>query len=330
MFKLLPHYKVGKDKIVFLDRSELDIAITPAIGHILNHPADRTVTLNKQEEVTMQRLYNVGILYRPAETRTSNEKKKVALFIQPHSDDCALSCGGIMALMNDYSIRCETIFSNYSTKGFPLRETINISDEEYSGLRRMEDESAFDYLGGKIRFSGLDEALLRGLRFPIVKGGVFKKDRSLLKAIETVLDRAIKRTQPKKLFLPMAVGNHYDHILVAASARNLLSTYGKEIDFFFYEDYPYCDEDRCGLWNRLGIVGQEHVLTPMYYDIGDFLIKKATLINFYKTQFFEWSFQLIKKKITNLSRCLAFENNHLSRRTLPFENAQRVWKISLN
>ncbi len=128
----------------------------------------------------------------------------------------------------------------------------------------------------------------------------------------------------------MAVGNHYDHILVAASVRKLLSKYGTEIDFYFYEDYPYCDENRCELWNRLGIVSQDHVLTPIYYDIGDFLIEKATLINFYKTQFPEWNFQLIKKKVTNLSRCLALENNYLSRQALPFETAQRVWKISIN
>jgi LmbE family N-acetylglucosaminyl deacetylase len=173
------------------------------------------------------------------------------VFLSPHYDDAALSCGGTLAAMADAGDwpLILTVFGGEPTD--PLNKfALNMHREwgldpsEAISHRRAEEARAVEILGVESRWLDLPDAIYRGdlyLCDEHLFGAVHPREatfyREIRAAIETFLEE--HGIEPDPLYCPLAAGNHVDHQLVLAAARTL--TYrGQSV--IAWEDYPYAGD----------------------------------------------------------------------------------------
>jgi len=168
------------------------------------------------------------------------------IFLSPHFDDVALSCGGLVWDLAQQGDRVEiwTVLG-----GFP-------SDEDYSAFarqnhrlwgmsgreaikaRRGEDKAACEILGARPRHFDWPDCIYR--RDPNTGEAVVNNNRELFnKAPEPYLVEEIASMlkieipQDAVLVCPMGLGNHIDHQAVVQACEPLSRVN------FYYADYPY-------------------------------------------------------------------------------------------
>jgi LmbE family N-acetylglucosaminyl deacetylase len=162
------------------------------------------------------------------------------IYISPHSDDVALSCGGqIMAasarkndmmVLNIFTSESDGLSDDPSDTGANFPDSIR-SD------RNLEDAAAWHYAGIETRHALIPEALLRK-RFPfaIIPG---REDPALVDRIFRFILSHIERYPEANYYFPAGFGNHIDHIACKRAAFRLLDE-GRLDRIFLYEDIPYC------------------------------------------------------------------------------------------
>jgi LmbE family N-acetylglucosaminyl deacetylase len=339
-YQWLPHYRVIDQGVWFLETVDTQLTVSGELSRLLekNPIFSRQQLEECLDKGLMARLMNEGVVV-PAAPGTVEKPGKSGeiLVIQPHSDDFALSCGAAMAKLKfaeGYQVHCLTLFSQHSVKGFPWRDQVKMDDDSYSELRAMEDRLSVDYLSGDLTFLEYKDALRRGLHvgFLFSREGIFKKDRALIPGMSERIGEIINRYNVAKVFLPAAVGWHYDHRLAYMAAVNALkeikASTGKPPEIFLYEDYPYCDESRTNYWGRLEELAKELQMKPLYVDAADYIDHKAVLINFYKSQLLDSNFSQIKQKMLRLAEATVIEakfqqGNH----ACPMLLAERLWQV---
>jgi LmbE family N-acetylglucosaminyl deacetylase len=209
-----------------------------------------------------------------------------------------------------------------------------MDDDSYSDLRAVEDRLCLEYLSGDLTFLEYKDALCRGLHVGLLfsREGIFKKDRALIPGISERIREIINRYNPAKVFLPAAVGWHYDHRLAYMAAVDTL----KEIkagnrnppEIFLYEDYPYCDESRTNYWGRLEELSKELDMKPRYVDVTDYIDHKAVLINFYKSQLLDMNFNRIRRKMVRLAEATVIEAKfQQGKHSLHMPLAELLWQV---
>ena len=168
------------------------------------------------------------------------------IFLSPHLDDVALSCGGLVwDLVNrGCSVEIWTLMAGVPYEGpFSDFAEMNhqpwgISGKEIVHARREEDKNACEVLGVKARhFDWLDCIY----RVDITTGEPYVKDNVELfeKAPEERLVQAIRKKlkdqipRNVKFALPMGLGDHIDHRVVVQAVS------GMKMKPFYYADYPY-------------------------------------------------------------------------------------------
>jgi LmbE family N-acetylglucosaminyl deacetylase len=182
-----------------------------------------------------------------------------AIFLSPHFDDIALSCGGMAARLSRMGARCIglTIFAAPPPVGEPLSpiaEELHARWQEAGGsaasaneMRREEERAALKLLGLQPRMLDLPDAPYRrspggthpygteeGLFGPVAPWEV----REVAPLIASEVRYVAREAEAKgrvRVFAPLGVGNHVDHRLTFWAARLLPPRYG----VLFYEDYPY-------------------------------------------------------------------------------------------
>jgi len=341
-YQWLPHYRVIDERVWFLDAVDTQLTVSKQLARLVE---ENRIFPGPQLEACidkglMSRLLHEGVLVplrvgMPAGAKQNNNGD--ILIVQPHSDDFALSCGAAMArfkFAEGYNIHCLTLFSQHSLKGFPWRDKVEMDDDSYSEVRAMEDRLSLDYLSGDLTFLGYKDALCRGLHIEVLfsRQGIFRKDRALIPGMSERIGEIINQHHVAKIFLPAAVGWHYDHRLAYMAALNALKEIkagnGKPPGIFLYEDYPYCDESRTNYWGRLEELAKELEINPLYVDVTDYIDDKAVLINFYKSQLLDTNFSQIKQKMVRLAEATVIEakfqqGNHA--RHMPL--AERLWQV---
>lgn len=168
------------------------------------------------------------------------------IFISPHFDDVTLSCGGMVWTLAQQGKQCEiwTILG-----GLPPDEDYsafaqkNHADWGKTGrgailMRRSEDKAACQILGAQVRHFDWPDVIYRrdpATGAPLVNSNneLFGKppEADLILEVREKLGQALP--QGGQLVLPMGLGNHIDHRLVAEAGK------GFARPKHFYADYPY-------------------------------------------------------------------------------------------
>jgi LmbE family N-acetylglucosaminyl deacetylase len=168
---------------------------------------------------------------------------KTALFISPHLDDVAFSCGGTVAALSDQGWR--TIMATCFTAtilppiGFALACQLDKGlgpEIDYMALRREEDRQAAAFLGvTDLRWLDLPEAPHRGYaNAPALFGPIHAYD-DVWRSLADRLRALIAETIPDQIFAPQGIGNHVDH----QQTIRALQSVATDIPVAYYRDTPY-------------------------------------------------------------------------------------------
>lgn len=202
------------------------------------------------------------------------------LILSPHSDDAALSLGGIIQKkVLKEPVILFTIFgrSNY------LRETAFQENWTEVTEQRKEEDRAFASAAG-LRWEFL-ELPAAGLRLGASFDSIFSDKTSseapvpveLIPALHEILDTI----NPKYLFVPLGLGRHHDHLLVRDLARELANK--REVVTIYFEDLPYAAEySNEGILEHVSSVDPE--LRQTYVPITSELESKLDALRLYPSQ----------------------------------------------
>jgi LmbE family N-acetylglucosaminyl deacetylase len=213
----------------------------------------------------------------------------VKLFVQPHSDDIALSCGGTVAkaAAGERAVMA-TVFCRVADPGVQrndLARTIEgswqLGDGAQAG-RRAEDEEAARCLGAELVWLDHLDAIFRGSAYADrvhLRGPVRDADRPAVAAAERDVVDLVTRIAPTAVFLPLAVGGHVDH-RACHEMHSALAASGAEIRL--YEDQPYSLAPGA-IEARLAELGPLR-LEPRLVDVSSVWERKISAIEAYRSQ----------------------------------------------
>jgi LmbE family N-acetylglucosaminyl deacetylase len=245
------------------------------------------------------------------------------VFVSPHPDDAALSCGGLIARLRDggETVTILTVYSGPGTLarltpyqrvalGFGSREKWQLDDdadlaeaapanagaaagatptpEQVMAVRRAEDESFVRFVGASVVFLNLPDAVFRGYEGDVELLGEPRPDDP--PPIEG-LRAALAGLAPDALYVPFAIGGHVDHRGARRAAMALLAEPGSPyLDrALFYEDFPYALKTGFERPEQLDpeilpSLPAGVALTPEYVEITDLLDRKLAGLRAYESQ----------------------------------------------
>ena len=175
------------------------------------------------------------------------------LFLAPHFDDVALSCGGEVARLvaAGERVAIATIFAGVPPAAMPLTPYARWHLVEWGvasvadalATRRIEDEAATAILGATLHLLPFVDGVFRDDRYRSwdeLRTQLVPADANLSTEIaDALLARGV--IGPETVVTgPLAIGRHVDHQAVFAAMR-LLAARGVRIRG--YEDYPYAADE---------------------------------------------------------------------------------------
>lgn len=266
----------------------------------------------------------------------------LAIFLSPHFDDIALSCGGTAVRLSRLGARCVglVVCAAPGPEGTVLSEYANWQHARWqsaggkggvsiNGVRREEERAAMRLLGlepvwldvpdAPYRRSATGESLYNSDEE--LFGSVRREERhTLVPRIANEIRRIAREHGGERgrvrVFAPLGVGHHVDHQLVFWAARRL----GPRFGVLYYEDYPYAS--RPGEFDRrlqeLNIPARPR-LTPISELIG----LKIAAITRYKSQLdvLFGSGQAIPDAVRDYARWVAASSGS------DMQYAERVWYL---
>lgn len=165
------------------------------------------------------------------------------VFVAPHYDDVALSCGGYVArVARTTSPLIVTVFGGEpeTAEGAFVRsqhEGWGLEDADVISARRAEDACAASALGAHVTtrwFDYLDA---------IYRNPAYNSDRTLMgevhpadESLPTAIAADLAKLDATEIYVPLTIGNHVDHQLVLRAGL-LLAGQGMEV--WAYPDIPY-------------------------------------------------------------------------------------------
>lgn len=178
------------------------------------------------------------------------------LFLSPHADDAALSCGGqiVQLALDGEQVKILTVMAgdpppNFKPTAFTreLAARWKIGDRPVAA-RREEDQAAAQSLGAVLEFGDYPDAVYRVN--PQTGEALYSDEASIFGQVQAndpllpVSQIALPTLAPDVVVhAPLAAGHHVDHIIVRDLAACLAVHY-PENKFYFYEDYPYVSQDK--------------------------------------------------------------------------------------
>ncbi|AHY47679.1 GlcNAc-PI de-N-acetylase [Rubrobacter radiotolerans] len=177
---------------------------------------------------------------------------RTALFVSPHLDDVAFSCGGTLARLSQEGWRCVllTVFTRSvpGPRGFALACQTDKGlppEVDYMDLRRAEDREFARRIGPGVAALHLDhpEAPHRNYgSAPELFAGV-RPDDGVWRDLSRDLGAVLKRKRPDLLLAPQGLGGHVDHEQTLRALFAVLEEreVGGDVlpDLLFYRDAPY-------------------------------------------------------------------------------------------
>ncbi|MDT4993091.1 MAG: hypothetical protein QOH97_2983 [Actinoplanes sp.] len=184
-----------------------------------------------------------------------------SLFLSPHLDDAVLSCGALIkALADRQKPIVATIFTETDRPPHTfaartlLRQCAAGSGAELFTTRRREDAAALGGIGADLIHLGYPDALFRRrteppsrlgrlvpefghlyptYRFDIARGRVSRADQPMIDRIISEVTEVVRTVGAERVFCPLAVGRHVDHVITRTVGEALPGT------VIFYSDFPY-------------------------------------------------------------------------------------------
>jgi len=191
-------------------------------------------------------------------------KTETWIFISPHLDDVALSCGGLVWDLTraGYTVSVWTLMAglpadeNYSPFAQRIHSEWGVAGSEAFRARRAEDHAACSVLGAEVRHFDWLDVIYRNDSIsgePIVNNNqeLFSKppEGSL---VEEITEFLTARFPPEaQLVFPIGLGGHVDHQAVVQAGEHIERT------ALYYADYPYVLKQfdhpgfQSGTWNKL-------------------------------------------------------------------------------
>lgn len=201
------------------------------------------------------------------------EKKEEVLIVSPHPDDACFALGGMLLKEKN---RHFYIWDIFNVQSFSILN----EDSDKAMKRIMDEEKCFLYkVQGVGIIEDIKEASLRG--YDSLKRILFndKKpiyDKEENKEIYNRLARRIKEIiteiNPKRVYLPMGVGGHIDHLIVRDAVISVIEGF-PNIEFYFYEEMPYSVNQRW-VGKALENAWNKEKLLPILVEIDDYIDKK--------------------------------------------------------
>ncbi|MGH2518118.1 MAG: PIG-L deacetylase family protein [Ktedonobacterales bacterium] len=190
------------------------------------------------------------------------------IYLQPHFDDAALSCGGSIALQGATGNRVlvVTVFGGVPPAGFaPSAFATQTQQKMGLGLdaaeavkhRREEDAAAAATLHADTLWLDNLDAVYRGSPAQYAAedalfGDVQTNDLTLDEELAALLLNIHERAPMAVIYAPLGIGHHVDHQLVCSAADRLAQ---RRLNVKFYEDFPYVTQPGAleGRQRELGI-----------------------------------------------------------------------------
>ncbi len=186
------------------------------------------------------------------------------VFVAPHPDDVALSCGALVAsLARTVPVTILTLFSATATASaddaadgafIEFQHTRwGVDASNVHAVRSAEDVAATAALGATVVLEQADllDAIYRHAAYDsddALFGAVLPDDGDTVDAVETTLER-----YTGTLVVPLAIGRHVDHQIALAAGRRLAAR-GRAV--LAYADVPYVlDSDGQRLRDGLRVAG---------------------------------------------------------------------------
>jgi LmbE family N-acetylglucosaminyl deacetylase len=176
------------------------------------------------------------------------------VYLSPHLDDAALSCGGTIYQQACQGLRplvitCMSGVPDYRELSPFAREQHRRWGEPAGAMerRRCEDAAAMEYLGADYQHWDYLDCIYRrapgGSTFlydseAALFGELHPDEQTLIAELTTQLQSYLARDHAR-IVAPMAIGHHVDHQLVMRAALCLAES-GYRVSF--YEDYPYAED----------------------------------------------------------------------------------------
>ncbi len=174
------------------------------------------------------------------------------IYLSPHLDDVALSCGGSIGLQTACGLKVlvitafageppanqqPSVFASQTHQNTGLPE----SPHDAVRARRREDKEAISTLGADTFWLDHFDAIYRGdppyyQNNEALFGQVHPEDFNLDQRLAELLLAVYQRAPMATFYAPLGVGHHVDHQL-CCSAGDRLAQQGANLKF--YEDFPY-------------------------------------------------------------------------------------------
>jgi LmbE family N-acetylglucosaminyl deacetylase len=209
------------------------------------------------------------------------------IFMSPHYDDAALSCGGLIAQLSAGGEQAvvATLFGGKPDYDHlsPFARMIHgrpLANADLIDQRQAEERHALALLGAESRPGDFLDCIYRQdatqTRWLYASEAalfdpVDPADDALVEELAHCLAALAPRPDQCVLYAPLAIGNHVDHQIAQRSAA-ILQRYGYDVRYF--EDYPYSVRDPAGLETRLAHLAKRdrwhsHVIPLNPTDLQD-------------------------------------------------------------
>jgi len=170
------------------------------------------------------------------------------IYLAPHFDDAALSCGGSIGVQRQAGpqVLVITIFggtgqaqgalSPFATQ-LQSETGLGANVEEAIARRRAEDAAACQLLDADYLWLDFPDAIYRGYNSrEALFGSLDRADVGIEEQLAAILLDIHSRAPLSVIYAPLGVGHHVDHQLVCSAADRLAQ---QKANIKFYEDFPY-------------------------------------------------------------------------------------------
>lgn len=167
------------------------------------------------------------------------------IFLSPHYDDIALSCGGTARRIAEAGGRPEValIFGDHPDPSQPMTEFAEslhrqwgLTAEQVIAGRRSEEATAAKAIGTEAVFLPFRDAIYRGRRY-LGDDQLFGEPAADESDLPEAIIASLGLTDvPTRIYAPLAVGFHVDH---QHAFRTGLALADRGLEVWFYEDLPY-------------------------------------------------------------------------------------------
>ncbi|MFN8441670.1 MAG: PIG-L family deacetylase [Caldilineaceae bacterium] len=173
------------------------------------------------------------------------------IYLSPHLDDAALSCGGQIAKQTTAakSVLIVTITAGDPPSGAESHYIAELHsrwelEQDAVAARRAEDIAACQILGADWLHWDVPDCIYRfhpQTRAPLYQsdpdifGDVHAAEAGL---VQKLAERLRNLPPAQQIFAPLTLGHHVDHLLTRAAAE---AVWGKQLAY--YEDYPYAQKE---------------------------------------------------------------------------------------